>query len=86
MFDWQTILTALIVLAALLYAARRGLSRLRSLRSSRGDAAALCASGCGKCGAAEKPARTTLVTLTRASAAPRNAPEQPAVRNLTQRR
>lgn len=46
MFDWQSILVALIVAGALLYVARRGLARLRSLRGSR----AACATGCGKCG------------------------------------
>jgi hypothetical protein len=52
-FDWQTIAVALIVCGALLYVARRGLARLRSFRDSR----ASCATGCGKCGDEETPAR-----------------------------
>ena len=51
MIDWQTAAVALIVAAALLYVARRGLARLRSFRASTS-----CATGCGKCGEAEKPA------------------------------
>jgi hypothetical protein len=53
-FDWQAIAVALIVAGALLYVARRGLARLRSFRASRGPA---CATGCGKCGDEETPAR-----------------------------
>jgi len=50
-FDWQTIAVALIVLAALIYTARRALARLRSFSTSgRGAAASSCATGCGKCG------------------------------------
>ena len=49
--DWQSIAVALIVLAALLYTARRALARLRSFSTSgRGGSASSCATGCGKCG------------------------------------
>ncbi|HEV2860683.1 MAG TPA: hypothetical protein VGX48_06745 [Pyrinomonadaceae bacterium] len=56
MIDWQMAAVALIVLAALLYVARRGLARLRSFKAS--GAAAGCATGCGKCGESEKPVVT----------------------------
>lgn len=64
MLDWQNTAVALIVLAALLYVARRGLSRLRSFRASSS-----CATGCGKCGESEKqakPAGSTLIQIKRA--------------------
>ena len=49
--DWQSIAVALIVLAALLYTARRALARLRSFSTSgRGGSASSCARGCGKGG------------------------------------
>ncbi len=49
MMDWQTAVVALVVAAALLYVARRGLARLRSfVKTGGGDAS--CATGCGKCG------------------------------------
>jgi hypothetical protein len=50
MFDWQSIVVALIILGALVYVARRGLSRLRSFGMSTKDDGAGCATGCGKCG------------------------------------
>ena len=67
MIDWQTAAVALIVAAALLYAARRGLARLRSFGANRG-AASDCATGCGKCGEAEtqpKPAGPALIQIKR---------------------
>ncbi|HEV3468236.1 MAG TPA: hypothetical protein VG148_02870 [Pyrinomonadaceae bacterium] len=60
-FDWQSLAVALIVAGALLYVARRGLARLRSFRASRGPAA--CATGCGKCGDEETPARPAKVLV-----------------------
>jgi hypothetical protein len=51
-FDWQTAAVALIVLAALLYVARRALARLRSMRAGRGGAAP---TACGNC-PPERPA------------------------------
>jgi hypothetical protein len=48
MFDWQTIVVALILLAALFYVGRRGLTRLRSFNASKAGAAS-CETGCGKC-------------------------------------
>jgi hypothetical protein len=54
--NWQNILVALIVLAAILYVSRRALARLRSFRASRGDGA--CATGCGSCGESRKPSAT----------------------------
>jgi len=59
-FDWQSIAVAFIVAGALLYVARRGLARLRSFRASRGAA---CATGCGKCGDEETPARPANVLV-----------------------
>ena len=64
MIDWQTTAVALIVLAALLYVARRGLARLRSFRASSS-----CATGCGKCGESEEQAKSAgsvLVQIKRA--------------------
>ena len=63
--NWQNILTALIVLAALIYVSRRAISRLRSLRATRGNAAP-CDTGCGSCGESQKPsttARTVFVEI-----------------------
>jgi len=54
--DWQTIVVALAVAAALLYVARRGLARLRSFVTNGGGEAS-CATGCGKCGDEPKPTR-----------------------------
>jgi hypothetical protein len=42
--DTQTILVSLIILAAVVYAVRRMLARLRGFSSSRS-----CETGCGKC-------------------------------------
>ena len=50
MFDWQTIIVALVILAALAYVSRRALNRLRSLRVSKHLAKSSCATGCGNCG------------------------------------
>ena len=55
-FDWQTAAVALIVAAAFLYVARRGLARLRSFGSKGG---ASCATGCGKCGDEVMTSKTT---------------------------
>ena len=57
MFDWQTVVVALVVLAALLYVARRAQARLRSLRAS--GAATSCETSCGSCGGDAKPAPST---------------------------
>jgi hypothetical protein len=56
MMNWQNILTALIVLAALVYVSRRALVRLRSFRASRVNAS--CDTGCGSCGESPKPQTT----------------------------
>jgi hypothetical protein len=61
-FDWQTIAVALIILAALFYVVRRGLARLRSFRLSAKTGGA-CATGCGKCGEEEAPARPANVLV-----------------------
>jgi hypothetical protein len=59
MLNWQNILVALIVLAALCYVARRGLQRLRSFRASRGSSeSASCETGCGSCNESQKPSTT----------------------------
>ncbi|HEX8559029.1 MAG TPA: hypothetical protein VF668_13055 [Pyrinomonadaceae bacterium] len=55
-FDWQTVAVAVIVAGALLYAARRALTRLRSFRGAKGGAAG-CATGCGSCGDVDAPVR-----------------------------
>lgn len=57
--DWQAIIVWLIILAALTYVGRIGLSRMRSFRAGEKQeegAAASCASGCGSCGD-ERPAK-----------------------------
>ena len=67
MFDWQAIAVTLIVCGALLYVARRGLARLRAFRAARPGDAPACATGCGKCGDDEPPARPaqTLIQIGR---------------------
>ncbi|HEX8175561.1 MAG TPA: hypothetical protein VF543_10610 [Pyrinomonadaceae bacterium] len=50
MLDWQTILVALLIIAASLYASGRALSRLRSFRTGRRNSSA-CEAGCGCSGA-----------------------------------
>jgi cytochrome c peroxidase len=49
--DWQTIIVAIIILAAATYVARRGLARFNSFRANNSS----CATGCGSCGSSEKP-------------------------------
>ncbi|HYO91485.1 MAG TPA: FeoB-associated Cys-rich membrane protein [Pyrinomonadaceae bacterium] len=44
--DWQTILVALFIIGAALYAGRRALSRLRSFRTSKRNPSS-CEAGCG---------------------------------------
>jgi len=64
--DWQTIIVAVIILAALAYTARRGLARLNSFRANKTGAP--CSTGCGSCGGVEKPATkpaTVLVSIGR---------------------
>jgi hypothetical protein len=68
MMDWQNVAVVLVVAAALLYVARRGLSRLRSFGAGRGGGAS-CATGCGKCGeetGPPVPAGSVLVQIKRA--------------------
>ncbi|HEY0320240.1 MAG TPA: hypothetical protein VGC66_04650 [Pyrinomonadaceae bacterium] len=55
MFDWQTILVTLFILAAASYVARRALSRLLSFRAGRKRGSSSCDSGCG-CSGVEKKA------------------------------
>ena len=52
-FDWQTAAVVLIVLAALLYVARMGARRLRSMRARGGDDTAAPDAACAGCGAGE---------------------------------
>jgi uncharacterized RmlC-like cupin family protein len=47
-FDWQTIVVALMILAALVYVGRRGLTRLRAFTAAKAGASS-CETGCGKC-------------------------------------
>jgi hypothetical protein len=61
MFDWQTIVVALIILAALFYVGRRGLTRLRSFNAAKAGAAS-CETGCGKCETSQ-PAAAPLKTF-----------------------
>jgi hypothetical protein len=63
---WQTIIVAIIILAALAYTARRGFTRLNSFRANKTGAP--CATGCGSCGGGERPATkpaTVLVSIGR---------------------
>ncbi|PYS46783.1 MAG: hypothetical protein DMF68_18110 [Acidobacteria bacterium] len=73
MFDWQTIATALVILAALIYAGRLAWLRLRAFRAGR-DGASSCETGCGSCG--EKPKqvakqRTVFVEISRTKSSSR---------------
>jgi hypothetical protein len=62
--EWQTIIAALIVLAACAYVGRRGWLRLRSLVSTKSPADTSCGTGCGGCGAGEKmPKKQTLYQI-----------------------
>jgi hypothetical protein len=75
MFDWQTIIVALVVAAALIYTGRLAWRRLRSLRAAKG--AASCETGCGSCGGAPKPAatkRTVYVEIGRSRASAQRKP------------
>lgn len=74
LLNWQNILTALIVLAALIYVSRRAFSRLRSLRANRSSSAAPCETACGSCGENQKPSttpRTVFVEIGRSRTLPR---------------
>jgi hypothetical protein len=53
-FDWQSIVVALVVLAALLYVARRTWARLRSMR-----AGAKSPADCGSCASGDAKPRLT---------------------------
>jgi hypothetical protein len=76
MFDWQTIAVFLLILAAFAYAARRGLSRLRSFNPSRNGSAPGCATGCGVCGEAKDkaPPAPRLVQISASGSIPRRTP------------
>ncbi len=56
-FDWQTVAVALIIAGALLYVARRALTRLRSFKTTKGGGS--CSTGCGTCGDVDAPIRQT---------------------------
>ena len=76
MFDWQTIATGLIILAALIYTGRLAWLRLRTFRAGR-DGATPCETGCGTCGE-EKPKqaatqRTVFVEISRSKNISRKA-------------
>ena len=65
-YDWQSIAVALIVLAALLYVARRAWARLRSMRA--GAKSAIDCGSCGDGGAKPRPTAprpTVLVQIER---------------------
>ena len=77
MFDWQTIATALIILAACIYVARRAWARLNALLRSPGarggGIASSCATGCGQCGddrgpSSASPTKKVLVQISGAKA------------------
>ena len=59
-FDWQTVAVALIVAGALLYVARRALTRLRSFGAPKAGG---CSTGCGTCGDADAPLRPSKQTV-----------------------
>ena len=67
--DWQNIAVLLIVLAALAYVGRRGLSKWRAMRGRGESGAPSCAAGCGACGDAApvepRSAPKTIVQITR---------------------
>jgi hypothetical protein len=75
--DWQTIAVALIILAACVYAARRGWARLRSFRAAGANTPA-CTTGCGSCGSGDSEADKTtphanvLVQIGRTNTRPRH--------------
>lgn len=71
MFDWQAVVVALVVLAALLYTARRALARLRSFATGRRGADASCATGCGKCGDEDAPRPDLIQISTQRTPSPR---------------
>jgi hypothetical protein len=76
MFDWQTIVVALIILAASIYVGRLAWMRLRSFRASRGNADS-CETGCGSCGNNQKPVateKTVFVEISRYKTSPRGNP------------
>jgi hypothetical protein len=67
MFDWQTIVAALIILAALVYTGRLAWKRLRAFRAGK-DGATPCETGCGSCGdmpKAQPTERTVFVEISR---------------------
>lgn len=69
-FDWQTVAVVLIILAALVYTARRGLGRLRSFRTAGAGGAASCETNCGSCGGESQAAakRTPVLVQINSSA------------------
>ena len=60
-FDWQTVAVFIIIAGALLYVARRALTRLRSFKLSKGGGS--CETGCGTCGDADAPLRQSNVLV-----------------------
>lgn len=50
MMEWQNVIVGLIILAACLYVGKRGLTKLRAMKSK--DSA--CETGCGKCETSSK--------------------------------
>ncbi|MBD0369863.1 MAG: hypothetical protein ICV60_03350 [Pyrinomonadaceae bacterium] len=62
MFDWQTILVTLFILAAALYVARRVFSRLRSFRTSKRNTSSTCDAGCGCGGESTQAAKHKTLT------------------------
>ncbi|HEX8709688.1 MAG TPA: FeoB-associated Cys-rich membrane protein [Pyrinomonadaceae bacterium] len=69
MIDWQTLIVALIILAAVVYAGRRAWSRLRALSASRASQSS-CETGCGSCQTSTQarpaqPQRTVFVEISR---------------------
>ncbi|HEY0546209.1 MAG TPA: FeoB-associated Cys-rich membrane protein [Pyrinomonadaceae bacterium] len=71
MFDWQTIIVGLIILAALFYVGRRGLTRLRSFNAAKAGAAS-CETGCGKCETSQAATSLkTFVHIERSTTSPR---------------
>jgi hypothetical protein len=72
MFDWQTIIVALLILGALVYVGRRGLTRVRSLYATKAGANT-CDTGCGKCEASQSQPAASLKTLVQLERSPRRS-------------
>ncbi len=62
MFDWQTVIAGLMILGALVYVARRAVTRLSSFRAAKAGANA-CETGCGSCAGSKTSPAVPLKTI-----------------------